>query len=153
MVLLIDRGEDLREVNTQEGRFRMWTLSRHVYASELVGHMMDAHVDLLLEYGEERVRRREGKLSVFHEWTKMTGYTPSCRARITSWTLDNREAYSEVHVAFRSKLVAMGVQVANLALGGMIRSYSETGALQVALRAAMLADNRGSVPSVAPRKG
>ena len=122
-----------------------------VYATELAGHMSTPHVDLFLGYSEERVRQRDGKLFVFHEWSKMTGYDSSCRARITTWTLANIDAYAEVHVAFRSKLVAMGVQVANLALGGLVRSYSDAGSLQVALRATLVAQ-RGANPSHPPRK-
>jgi hypothetical protein len=47
----------------------------------------------------------------------------------------------------------MGVNVANLALGGIIRSYSDPANLQVALRATLVAQDRERKKSVLPGAG
>jgi len=97
-------------------------------------------VDLFLSYSEERIRLASGKLTVFHDWLDMTGYDSSCRKRITDWTVRHLSSYAEVHVALRSKLVAMGVQVANIALGGLVKTHKSRASLEAAVRAVVALD-------------
>lgn len=112
----------------------MYAFNRAAYATEFTGRLQDAHVDLFLAYSEDRIRVASGKLTVFHDWLEMTGYDPSCRRRITQWTVSNLSHFSEVHVALRSKLVAMGVQVANIALGGLVKTHRSRASLEEAVR-------------------
>ena len=115
----------------------MWALSPTVYATEFVGHMQKPHVDLFLGFSQERVSANPGRLYVFHDWIDMTGYDTICRQMLTKWTANNLRAYAAVHVAVQSKLVAMGVQVANLALGGLVTAYTGRAQLETALRACL----------------
>jgi hypothetical protein len=125
----------------------VWSLGPHIYVTEFSGHLQDAHVDLLIGYSKHLIAGRRLLIDVFHEWTGMTGYDSSCRQRITRWALDNKGAFGEVHVAVTSKLVAMGVQVANLVLGN-ITAYTSKNALQAALRQRLIREGRSSI---APR--
>jgi hypothetical protein len=59
----------------------------------------------------------------------MEAYDSATRVALQSWTLDNRRAISEVHLAIRSRLTRMGVTVANLALGNFMKTYDNTEAL------------------------
>ena len=62
----------------------------------------------------------------------MTGYESQCRIDLTNWVLRHR-AQSRLYIGMKSKLVAMGVSVANLALGNRIESYSKEAELEAAL--------------------
>lgn len=131
------RIEDPKQVRTARGELRIYALGRTAYGTEFSGHLEDAHVDLFLAYSEERIELASGKLTVFHDWLDMTGYDSSCRKRITDWTVKHLDAYAAVHVLLRSKLVAMGVQVANLALGGLVKTHKTRASLEAAVRAAV----------------
>ena len=128
---------DPKQVRTQKGQLRIYAFDKAVYATEFSGHLEDRHVDLFLSYSEERIRLASGKLTVFHDWLEMTGYDSSCRKRITDWTVKHLSAYAVVHVALRSKLVAMGVQVANIALGGLVKTHQTRISLEAAIVAAV----------------
>lgn len=122
--LFLDHAIDLKEQRTARGTARLWAISPTVYVTSVSGHLEEAHADLFEAYGAERIRQAEGRsLFVFHDWLEMTGYESECRKRLTSWSVARRKSYAEVHLATKSKLVVMGVGVANIALGGLIRTH------------------------------
>jgi hypothetical protein len=59
-------------------------------------------------------------LYVFAELGQMTSYDTGIRTELTAGFLPDRERFAAFHVLLRSKIVAMGVTVANLALGGFV---------------------------------
>lgn len=65
-----------------------------------------------------------GPLDVFHDWELVTGYDSVVRQELVRWT-DENEKPGEVHILVKSRLVAMGVSVANAALGGKLVVYSD----------------------------
>jgi hypothetical protein len=134
MALFEELGTDRVELDTPSGRVRFWALTPALYVSRVTGHMQDEHAEAFVEYAEERLLRTAGKLSVFHDWMGMTGYESSCRQRLTSWSLAHLDRYDEVHIAQKSKLVAMGVQVANIALGGKISVHTSLVRMEAELR-------------------
>lgn len=67
------------------------------------------------------VSRTEVRL--FYDFWRMPTYDSELRTDWTSWLVRHRARVVEIHVVARSKLVAMGVSVANLALGGIIKTY------------------------------
>ncbi len=146
--LFEDLATDAQELTTDRGTARLWALTPTVYVTSVVGHMEVAHGDLFVRFAEKRIREANGKVNVFHDWIEMTGYESRSRQRLTAWSLANLDAYSEVHLALRSKLVAMGVQVANIALGGKIRVCTTRVRLEVELRQALKA-SEGSFPAAA----
>jgi hypothetical protein len=60
---------------------------------------------------------------------------------LTAAFLDKRKRISGLHVLVGSKLTAMGVSVANLALGGIVTSHSERPPFASALDQALTALN------------
>ena len=134
MALLEELGTDLRQVTTSRGTARLWTLASTVYVTTVSGHMDLEHASLFEAYGADRVRLSGGGLHVFHDWLTMTGYESECRQRLTRWSVKHLDAYAEVHLAVRSKIVAMGVQVANIALRGLIHVHPDRAPIEVALR-------------------
>lgn len=75
----------------------------------------------------------DSKLHGFHNWLDMTNYDSVCRVELTAWVLRHR-SQSTLHIGVRSRMVAMGVSVANLALGSLIHVYSTEDALEAALQ-------------------
>ena len=65
----------------------------------------------------------------------MENYESSCRVELTAWVLGHRDRTS-LHIGLRSRLVAMGVSVANLALGSLIQVHNDMRSLAAALAAA-----------------
>jgi hypothetical protein len=133
MVLLRELGSDFAECSTQTGELRGWVLAPSVFVTQGKGHMTDEHCKFIETYGEERIRRHSGKLYVFHDWRELTGYDSMTRVRLTAWSVKHRHSYQEVHLAVRSRIIAMGVQVANVALGGIMRAHSGIATLEVEL--------------------
>jgi hypothetical protein len=133
MVLLRERGTLFAERVTPSGKLRAWALAPNVFATQGEGHMTDDHCAFIEDYSEARIREYHGTLYVFHDWMEMTGYDTKTRLRLTAWAVAHRKAYEEVHVAARSRIIAMGVHVANLALGGVMRFHTGIAALEVEL--------------------
>lgn len=73
------------------------------------------------------------RLNIFCDWAEMTGYESDVRSAFTQWAATNR-AKVTFHLLVGSKLVAMGVSVANLALGGILVGYTNRASFDAALR-------------------
>ncbi|MCY0991509.1 hypothetical protein OV203_30485 [Nannocystis sp. ILAH1] len=58
-----------------------------------------------------------GRLTVFHEWAEMAGYSPSARDELKRWGKQHNDAFDHVEYLVRSKVVAMLISVAALTLG------------------------------------
>lgn len=149
MPLLFEQGRDVRELRTARGTLVLWTLAPTVYVTRFTGHLESAHVDLLFAYSEPLVLAARQPIDVFHEWTAMTAYDSVARSRITTWALERRRVFGRVHVSVRSQLVAMGVQVANIALGN-ITAYRGALELETALHATLRA--HGVAMAIPPRE-
>jgi hypothetical protein len=67
----------------------------------------------------------KSRLDVFHDWEAVTGYGTEVRQELTRWALENPGRTESVHVLVGSRIVAMGVTVANVALGGIVTAHHE----------------------------
>jgi hypothetical protein len=76
-------------------------------------------------------------LYAFVDWAEMTGYDSAVRAMFTQWVATNRSKMT-VHILVGSKIVSMGVSVANLALGGSLIGYTSHSMFDAALRSAKM---------------
>ncbi len=133
MVLRREEGTDFAECVTPAGALRAWVLAPDVYATQGSGHMRDDHFEFIRAYGEERIKRCGGKLYVFHDWMEMSGFDSSSRVKLTTWSVAHRSFFQEAHLAVRSRIIVLGVQVANLAVGGFMRAHSGTASLEIEL--------------------
>jgi len=143
--LVEERAIDFREASDGRGTLRTYRISSTVYVTRATGHMRGVHGDLFLAYAERMIGGTAAKVFVFHDWLDMTGYEASTRHRITAWATRHIDRFAAIHVALRSKLVAMGVHVANLALGGVVQVHGDLASLEEALRRV-----RDARPSLAP---
>jgi len=78
--------------------------------------------------------REAGKIAVFDDFEKATSYDSELRVKLTEWSRRNSEAMTAHHILTTSKIVAMGVAVANLALGATIKAHTKRPAFEEALR-------------------
>ncbi|MEM9071939.1 MAG: hypothetical protein AAGE52_25750 [Myxococcota bacterium] len=91
------------------------------------GHMDSAHADAIIRYADQLIARQSGQHFSFHDYLYLTSYDSAARIKLTQWGKAAGVRVPHVHVLQRSKIVAMGVAAAGLALslvGTTLHSYS-----------------------------
>jgi hypothetical protein len=118
------------------GEHRIWVPARGIVATCFVGRGT-----IELARGIKRdmmpILEAESPAAVYADWQGMTGYESEARIELTAWMKSVRPHMRSFSVLVRSRVVAMGVSVANLALGGGLRSFTSTTAFRRALDAAI----------------
>jgi hypothetical protein len=66
-----------------------------------------------------------GRAVALHDWSGLTGYEPVARQICTSFMVEHRRDFEAVTILATSALVAMGVNVANLGLGGFLHATTD----------------------------
>ena len=120
-------------LDTGRGAIVYWVLAPRLYMTEVRGLMTQPMSQLLMKQAEP-LYAIGGKVHGFHNWFAMDNYDSVCRVELTGWVLGHR-AQTGLHIGLRSRMVAMGVAVANLALGSLIQVHNEPRALEEALEA------------------
>jgi len=69
----------------------------------------------------------------FYDLWDMSAYDSALRVELTNWHLAHRDTLKALHAVARSRIVRMGVTVANLALG-KITSHDNRSTFEAALR-------------------
>ena len=64
-----------------------------------------------------------GEIQIFDDLEGVKGYESGVRAKLTAWSREHRAQIKAFHILTGSRIVAMGVSVANLALGGQIVAH------------------------------
>jgi hypothetical protein len=104
------------------------------------GHIVADDANALIEVLNARLH--EGPLTGFYDWEAVEGYESAARKLLTEWTSKApRGAVREVHFLFRSRLVAMGIATAGLALrlmGLQLVSHSARRDFEARLTAALI---------------
>jgi hypothetical protein len=128
--LAFDKAEEHKRLDGVHGRIFVWRLSSRIYASQVEGYLDRNMAQLIIDIGEPLYGK--GVVSGFHTWFGMTGYATASRLDLTGWVKRHRSE-SRLFIGLQSRLVAMGVSVANLALGSMIQTFSSAASLEAAL--------------------
>lgn len=113
---------DERIVKTDSGTLTLWSPAPGVFASRAEGSMDAVHADAYVEYGDAVLAVRSPAIGM-HDWQDMTGYGPGVRGTVTNWAMRVIRDFREIHIYMESSVVRMGVAVANMALGGKLRTY------------------------------
>lgn len=119
-------------VTSPRGSFAYWELTPGVFLTEVRGFMTREMARLIIERAEP-LFERQPRVHGFHNWLAMENYESACRVDLTAWVL-RRHAQVTNQIAFTSRIVAMGVAVANLALGNVLRVHADETSLTAALR-------------------
>lgn len=109
---------------TERGSVQIWEPSSRLLVMRFLGH---AERDLAPLFVERMERFTAGKpgFSLFIDLGELEGYDSEIRVRATAATEGFLDRANAIHFLVRSKIVAMGISVANLALGGRLVSHSE----------------------------
>lgn len=107
--------------------------ARHVEVISGHGFAEEAFIEPILASRDEIVLEC-GEIALFDDLERVTGYDTAVRVRLTAWGREHRSHIVAHHILTRSKLVAMGVSVASLALGGAIEAHSRRDSFDGALR-------------------
>lgn len=108
------------------GVFYFYQVAPDVIYTQACGHMDHGCAEAFMTF-VNRTFDRGRPTTLFHDWSKMTGYDSDARATLTRWTIERRASIAAAVILLRSKLVAMGVATANLAtspLGVEFRSHT-----------------------------
>lgn len=62
---------------------------------------------------------------VFHDWTEMTRYDTESRVKLTHYAERRIRCFASTNILIRSRLLAMGITVANILLRNHIQVYSQ----------------------------
>ena len=96
------------------------------------GHLDLAHAQHMMA-AVDRLRHTGRPVDAFNDWQAMESYDHEARLALTDWVRRIRPSFRSLHILQRSKIVSMGVSVANLALGGLLRAYTDRDSFQRAL--------------------
>lgn len=117
------RGEvTLTTVSTERGAVVLVRAAGHGDAALLV--TIVAHLDQALT---------RGRVEVFHDFAAATGYDAGLRYGLTGWVKAHDGAIDGTHVLVTSRVIAIGVAAANLAIGGRLLVYTERARFDAAL--------------------
>jgi hypothetical protein len=131
-----DFGEPLDQFLGARCRQTVWMPRPSVLVIEQSGHL-DADLARALQKVTAHAIAL-GRLPIgFVDARNVTGYTPEHRQLMTTWIRSSMAALGGMHVLTHSKLVSMGIAVANLALDGSIRSHATQATFDAAYREAL----------------
>lgn len=106
-------------------KLRWWAPVRGVLCTQVSGRI-DLTGALCLENAFEQTLQASGtRLRVFHDWAQVTGYETEARIHYTDWSKPLMPQVLSIHILFESRLVAMGLSVANLVLGNKLHATSD----------------------------
>jgi hypothetical protein len=120
---------------TSRGRLALWTLEQGVFVFQIVGHGDRSFVAPVVAGFERSLRL--GPSQMFVDVELMTSYDTELRTEVTAALAPDRKRIGCLHILVRSKIVAMGVSVANLALGGLMTIHGSAPPFRQALQAGL----------------
>jgi hypothetical protein len=119
-----------------KGELAVWTPSAKLLIVRFSGHGDKGFVAPIVQ-AFERLLTGPEPVTVFFDLHGMPTYDSELRTGLTGRFFDDRTRIGEFHVLTSSKLTAMGVSVANLALGGIITSHLQRAPFSIVLDATL----------------
>jgi hypothetical protein len=121
---------------TSAGRLSLWTPAASIVLARLQGYGAEAFAEPITE-AFDRVLANSDSIRLFFDAESLENYDSTLRTSLTDRFVRDRKRLSELHVLVRSKIVSMGVSVANMALGGMVVSHTERSTFSDAIDSAL----------------
>ncbi len=132
-------SEQVERFTSSRGEAQIAAPKPDVVMLKVTGHL-DRPMGLRIIDTLNKIVPATKRLHVFCDWAEMTGYESDVRSAFTQWVASHR-AKVTFHLLVGSKLVAMGVSVANLALGGILVGYTSRASFDAALRSTKMGLN------------
>ena len=109
---------------TPKGRLAIWTPAPGFVISRITG-LGDKAFTVPIIDAFDRALPDELPIRLFFDVETIASYDSELRTQLTARFYEERARIGEFHVLVGSKLTAMGVSVANLALGGIVTSHTQ----------------------------
>jgi hypothetical protein len=119
---------------TARGNLGIWAPAPGIVLVQLTGYGEEeyaSHIINAIDSGLESGAR----LKMFYDMEAVSSYDSALRTKLTSRFLECRKEIDALVVIARSRLVSMGIAVANLALGGIIKLHEDHAAFAAAFEA------------------
>jgi len=110
-------------VRWSRGELRIKVSDDVVY--EQVSGYLEKEIVGKITHPIDRLIGQGAKPIIFNDWWELSGYDSDARLKLTDWIFWIRGKIVGSHILVRSKIVSMGVSIANLALGGMLTVYTD----------------------------
>ncbi len=121
----IEAGVSFEVWRTPQGALRLDWNRQGIVLETLFGHGSHEFATVVTRRWEA-VRRSGLQVLIIADFWEMPNYDSAFRAIHQEWALKNRSSFVQpLHILTRSKLVSMGTAVTNLALGGIITTYTQ----------------------------
>lgn len=73
----------------------------------------------------------------FYDWSEMSGYSSGARSESTSFIMARRKQFAQVYILFHSPVVALGINVANIIVGGFMKATTSREEFDARLKQAL----------------
>jgi len=130
-----------RSIKTEQASARWWSPARGVFCTQVSGHFTMDVVDLFVGAIDEVIGDTEGQLRSFHDLRDVVSYDSRARLAYTEQSKPIMHRVQAVEMLFSSGLIAMGISVANIVLGGKLKGTSDVAAFERRRDAAIASAN------------
>ena len=96
------------------------------------GHLDNAFATLIADASKDALKCPT-PLHLFVDAYDLVSYTPDVRKGPTDWLMANQSRVAVQHMLVRSKITKMGLSVASLALGGLLKGHASRASFRLAL--------------------
>jgi hypothetical protein len=124
-------------VRTRDSTVHIWHPAPTVFVSRVEGVLSEQVADAMLVAGQ-RVIAADGKMLVFNDWENATSYARKAREQMTRSGLQLRRQVEATHFLVRARILALGIQLANIVMGNM-KVHPTRASLETAIRQAVAA--------------
>jgi hypothetical protein len=129
----VESGTACEVWQVQSNTMRIDWSRKGIIVLTLVGHGNGEFAAPCLRRLNEALRASE-RLKLAIDCWEAPGYDTALRIALTEWMVEHRSRIEQIHVLARAPMVRMGVSVANLALGGLIKTYALRPSYEVAVK-------------------
>lgn len=120
---------------TDKGTIEIYFLSPDVVLQRATGHAELAHAQAIAATLQAAIDAGQ-RIAIFDDFSGLEGYTSEARIELTTWTRAALPKIAAIHILVKSKIVSMGVAVANVALRN-VNSYTDRVAFDAAIMRAL----------------
>lgn len=131
----VGADKTVQVLGNSRDRVVCWTPRAGLVVLHFVGWARVSCLPVLIDT-IKRASLADGGARLFFDARKLWNYDSRIRIELSDVVLERKDRIAELHVITRSKLVAMGVAVANLKLSGMIQAHQSMRTFDEALRTA-----------------
>jgi hypothetical protein len=115
---------------TERGELRIWLPAPTVMVFKYRGYTEVGHIEFIERVFEDQFGTERGHLHLFVDAEEQTGYDAAFRKRTSAWS-SRVEPRTDTYCVFvKSRLVALGVSLTVLAVGGCVSVVSKRSAFR-----------------------